>query len=652
MKSTKRTRSASQSDVRAGLTGTHVRDLVGPNTGMQTVYSAVKASAVVNPSVAKAAQLIKQFHEPFIPGSLNRLKMWFMRMEEGNRADFRTPIYANLPRDAIVRGLLNRVKRPNGSFLKIQSTIPSYGRSFWEVEGDQKENIGPQSPFLPWSLDGPDKLKAVMSDKRPSSSINWDAFQAAWEDVAGLLPRGSVHRIAFSEAITGWGGNAKYALDEHTNAGFPSWVKGWYHSPTSPKPASEAQELSQKLIISSASQLYNVAGRVSNWKQADRVQFIGTASQRVVQKGSDPFKRNSSGKLKSKRVVIAMPKVEAVAGKSISVPLQEALAKVRNPESGVRVIPAWSPMPVLDKNVQNFLAYADAHDRVPLSGDISNFDATLPPFVMWAVATAISESMDKETRNLFLMIMHGDVYGTGVLHPSGYMPATPSSVKSGSIFTSLVGCMANYFIQRYGSHAGYYRIAQQCVMGDDFILDGDGVNPESIARAFADFGMECNPSKQFIAPRMVHFLQRLHVLGYPGGEGSIFRILGSSLSLEDDTQIQKGEFTKYAFDFQALARLENANFNPYFTELVKYVSEGSSDRLGASLPAIDVQRKAGPYAQRRLAAARIKPWQSVGTGVPFEHWAVNRVLRGEILPPPGKDRFQAVYGHSYDGLAD
>lgn len=576
--------------------------------------------------------------------ALGNLDNWFTRMAKGNLIDERTPLFKNRSRPEVVREFTHKILT-NKLFDRV-TTVPDYGRVYCQVEASQAKNIGPMSVFKAWEYDGPDKVKAVMSDKPLTKAVKWDAYMQALDDVRHLLPPRSIRRSALEEAYRGMNGNPKFALDPTTNACFPYWVSGW-NRPTPGKGGTESDRLraeAQAFIYRQARALYAAAGRTSSYKSIAPYE-VATASQRTVQKGPKPLESK-----KVKRIVLAMPKyTNTVPGKTIAQPLQLALSEVRNVDSGVRIIPAWSPMPTLDKNMQVMLEYAEAHGRTVLSGDISSFDATVPPQVMWDVCRAMSDWMEKDTATLFLAIAFGDIYQTAVLTPGGKVSACPSSVKSGSIFTSVEGCIINYFIQRYGYRAGYYRISQQTVMGDDFCLDGDGVTPDSVSAAFADFGMECHPDKQFCERCQLHFLQRTHSLGLPGGQGSVERVLGSLMSVEDDTQLHYDERNKFAYAFQALARLENANFNPEFETLVAFAALGDGElRLGAGFPADVIAGRAGEYARRKLSEATNKPWKSVSTGVPFRRWAVNRVLRGERLPPLGKDRFRAIYGISYD----
>lgn len=598
-----------------------------------------QARAVIQPILDGYPALVRRFGYQYDVHFGERLGRHFTRMERGNKLDERTPFFKEWSRSAVIKRFTDLVKK---DFAKVQAIqVPRYAEVWTEVEEGQAKNIGPQSEFLPFSKDGPSKVIAVMSDKPPKAGFNWKAWEQACEDTARLLPPHSLKSVPMDLVLNGLKGKPGLELDPKTNAGFPTLKRIWYSREMEPG-ENEALDQTMDIVLGDASELI----RISRSEYRNDVDFVAVVGQRTVQKGANPYKEP----LKGKRIIMMMPKHEAVAGKTVMWNTQPALAQARNPD-GTRIIPAWSSMPTLDKNMQVFLKGAHDAGRAVLSGDISSFDATLPPWAMWTVAQACSRWFDRQTANLFLMIMHADVYNTSVLMPTGYVKAGPSSVKSGSIFTSLVGCMANYTIQRYGMHAGYYKIDRQCVMGDDFIIDGDGISPDSISAAFDDLGMSCHPDKQFMEPQQLHFLQRTHTLGYPGGQGSVYRILGNVMSVEDDTQLRYDERNRYAYAFQALARLENANFNPEFETLANYVAAHDEIHLGKNLPVEVIQRQAGDYAERRLSEAKIKPWQSVGTGVPFSHWAINRVLRGEKLPPPGEARFRAVYGIGYDQVA-
>lgn len=626
----------------------------GKTKSADTVYSVERARSVVNPVVhGTFPRLCDRLGAECYPQAVRNLARWFERMEEGSLEDDRTPIYNDTSRSTVVDHFNKEVMSNARAVFQVNRFSPKFADAWQEVEKGERGDIGPMSMFLPYSLDGPKKLGAVMSDKPPSKNVNWEALRSSLDFIANLLPAHSVHRSPFDEAITGLGGNPKFALDVKTNSCFPTYKREWYGYGSTGTRDPEREEFDRYVkayIHDKALGWYNDASRVPYDEIIPYI--VGTVSQRTTQKGPSPLKPNDKGVLKSKRLVIAVEKPETWAGKTIMSVLQAALANVRNPSSHVRYIPAWQPQPVLDKNMQVFLDYAAKARRAVISGDISSFDATLPPWLMWEAAKAMATWMDKDTATLFKAIQYADIYRMGVLSPSGLTEPCPSSVKSGSIFTSLNGCICNLLIIMYGHYAGYYSVEQVCVMGDDFIVDGPGLTSETISLPFADFGMECNPSKQFVYPKMLHFLRRLHVLGAPGGQGSVYRVLGSVLSVEDDTQLNYDERNKYAYAFQALARLENANFNPEFETLVHYVEKGDYElHLGKDLPPIAITQGAGDYAVRRLQAALNKPWELTGSGVPFERWAVNGVLRGKTLPPPSIDRYETIYGKSYNSVA-
>lgn len=603
-----------------------------------TLKSAKQAEAVVGPALdASLPGLEERTGKVVTDDSYDRIKSNFMRMERGSRMDDRTPLFKNMPRSSIIGGF-DKVVKTNAELLQI---YPGYQEAFAEVENGQRANIGPMSMFVPASVDAKSKIGAVMSDKPLTSKVNVRAYQQALADVAVLLPPNSIRAVSVEEALKGLGGRPETALDPDTNSGWPYCMSRWYSSTWEKRDGSSyAQRVERKAMLDDI--IHGAKNYVKMGKQGvpheDFVDcFVALSFQRTVQKGPNQLKSP-----KSKRYVLAMPKQEIVAGKTIQIPLQQAIKQLRN-QNGVLVFPAFHPKPILDIHMQGFLSTAHKAGRTPLSGDISNYDATLPPQVMWDVALAMSKWMTKDTAALFLGLMYGDIYRTEVLSPIGVFEMGPSSIKSGSIFTSIGGCMWNYFLQRYGHHAGYYEIEQQCCMGDDFIIDGPGITPATISAAFADFGMEAHPDKQFYVPDMLHFLQMTHVYTIPGGQGSVYRILGNSLSVEDDTQMRWDERNRYAYVVQALQRLNNAIFNPLAEQLIQYVKQGDSLQLGANLDPDIIINKGGAYVERKLRDLKTQHWRQT-SDLEFRDWAINRVLRGDELAPPGEERFKQVYG--------
>lgn len=605
------------------------------------------AEKVVKQTIRDVGNILGRDGQRVVPGWANRLDRWFMRMEQGNKVDDRTPFYKHQSWFWV------RKQLPGIYTLREDTNLPKWAhKGYYMVEEDQLENIGPKSKFLPFSMDGPDKVAAVMSDKPKLPGFNEAAWAKACRAVEEALPPHSVKPITLEEALKGMGGQPKYALDPETNGASPGWVSDWANfNRMSRDSENEYARLVQFQFIKAQASAIVSASKIGPFTQLIPLQWNGTCSQRTVQKGLNPLIPKKKGSpLKGKRIVIALPKPEVWAGKTCMAPVQPALVNgFVNEIDGSSVIAGWLPQPRLDKTVQSMLEHAERNGRTVLSGDISAFDASLPPWAMWDVAKAISNWFSKDGQKLVASILYADIFNTRVFTPTGVYEPGPSSVKSGSIFTSLIGCMANYAIQKYGEACGLYKIDITHVMGDDFIIDGPGVCPESLEKAFAAFGMECNASKQYYERGSCHFLQRLHVLGLPGGMGSIARVGGGALAVEDDTQLKYDERTPFAYIFQALARLENAAFNPQFTDLVEWLSQGDKRyHLGRELPVEAIVRRAGSYADRKMREAINRPWTSTGSGVPFSNWSVNRVLRGIEMPPLGKARFEFVYGVKYD----
>lgn len=614
------------------------------------------ANAVVMPSVEAAARLAVSRGWTWYPEAEMNLERWLGRMAAGSKDDFRTPFFKEMSRVQVQTMFKNHFYRNLGVLDGVP--IPGYRETWLSIEQGEEVRCAPQSMYLPWLQDGPEKVHEVMSDKPLTSAVNSQAYAASLEFVASLLPAGRIRHIDPNQVVKVVKGldvqRSNVELDPTTNSCFPTYAGHWAQQSRLKSNAPDFAEYRWYAVhepVRRATVLWKIAARSPNWRDIP-CSWVGTVGQRTNPgKDMTPLVKDPDGKWKKvKRVVIGLDKTETVFGKTIMAVLQPALAKVVFPGTDIPIIPAWQPLPSLDKAMQAVLELAQSHRLPTLSGDISGFDKSVPPQVIWDVAQSVARWFEPETARGFLAHMHAFVYDTAVISPSQIVSPCPSSVKSGSIYTSLIGCLVNLFLIMYGSFAGYYHILYVGVMGDDFVVVGPDVTPDSISKAFSDFNMLAHPDKQLFEMNILHFLQRLHVLGYPGGQGSLFRIGGNCLSVEDDKQL-KGEEAgnPYAYIVQALARLENSVFNPEAERLIQLMASGDQRyHLGANMSTSEIVGRAGEYGKRRLMRDDTKTWDVAASGVPFDSWAVNRVLRGDKLPPPGKDRFKAVYGIPYE----
>nr|UDL14595.1 MAG: putative RNA-dependent RNA polymerase [Picobirnavirus sp.] len=563
-------------------------------------------------------------------------------MMKGNLVDYRTKMYPLKSYDEIVAEMRRSVW---GRQLE-DPRLTSYVKTLTDIEDSQADNVGPKSCFLDWPHDGPSKVEKIFSNKEVASTFNEDAWNQTLQDLSDLLLAGpKIHAFPLTVALKGMSGEPSTALDPTKNNGIPFFNKNWANFGSRQGPAREYAERAFNWVVETTNHWVDSCRHNSDYRRSTR-DIWAMISQRTVQKGRNPFES-----AKVKRPVCAMPKYDVLIQKMSGMGLQQRISIKRNAHSGVLFLPAWRPAPVLDKSMQNFLAAAQREGLTVNSGDISNFDASIPPRIFWEVALQISKHMDDFCARLWLSSLYSDTFRCGCVSPNGIiLPSVASSLKSGSWVTNMVGSLINFCINRYGHNAGYFKLLGWCGLGDDFITYGHGLNPQSVEAAFKDFNMEANATKQYFIPRTLHFLQKLHILGLPGGIGSVARVGGNVVVVEDESQLLFGKQgqPRYAFELQALARLENANFSPWFVELVEFFKASDKYHLGADWPVSKIVSAAGEYAQFIQNEKLNRPWTPAGMGVPFEHWSVNRVARGAVPPPLGDERFKFVYGRSVE----
>jgi hypothetical protein len=296
---------------------------------------------------------------------------------------------------------------------------------------------------------------------------------------------------------------------------------------------------------------------------------------------------------------------------------------------------------------------AEKAGRTVLSTDFSSYDASIPPWMI-VDGCKVLGSWIQGHESVLERLGVALAYNTSLLTPSKFYEPQPSSMKSGSGLTNIIDGIDHLLVQVYGDELGLYKIVNGSIQGDDGLLDGPGVSPETFSEAASHFGIVANASKQFFVPRALTFLQKLHILGAPGGIGSVSRSLGSALNYER-MRFSRREWNKYAETVQTISKLETAAFNPYFVELVHFIQSGDKYKLWADIPAAKLLEDSGPTGsevlERQFQASINRPAVEAKDG--FSQALTNGVLRGETPPPFGTvDRFSRVYGSRADPVMD
>jgi len=379
-------------------------------------------------------------------GAFSRLSRWLARMQAGRAADYRTPFYSERQDGKLVypdRAEIVSILRKKMSSIAVDERL---GGLLLPIEDEQAEDVGPWSTYLPFSEDGPSKIRAVYSDK--PLTVDRPALERALEWFGSLVQKQSCDPVSIEEAIRGFpqeeGDNPEDVggLDPSTNSGTPYVISPWAPKGGEGRQGSPETVEAYKWYVGQAKALIPLltAGGEMPLQYA-------IASQRLVQKGPDPFG------LKNKRMVIAMSKLETIPGKTLLVNVIEAWKQVMF--NGVRIMCAWHNLPVIDKNMQILLQAASKAGRTVVSGDVSSFDATVPPELLVLVGNEIGRWVRGKER-MWNALVHGMVYNTALITPDKIWDPAPSSLKSGSFCTSALGSACNLVINRYGHELGLY----------------------------------------------------------------------------------------------------------------------------------------------------------------------------------------------------
>jgi len=572
--------------------------------------------------------------------SRQRAKSWMTRMVAGCDFDVRSNLFRrgreHIPYVDVIAG-----------FDEIYSSVMSgvdadlVALINEQLEAGNREKIGPKSKYLGYYEDGPEKLAAVLSNKSIPEQLEPRALHRAIDHLVAEIPSQSIRlydvdTVVSTLRVPGMEHDPESpGLDGTTNSGLPFCRSGWMVQPGMSVAEARECKVVQDYITRRSKELYTKLSR------GVVVTFMAMVGQRTVSRGLDPL-----SDAKTKRLILAMDKAEAVLWKMFTPQLQNRRRELRAP-GGVQIHCAWCDSPAVDESMQTALSVAAEHGRKVLSGDVSGFDASVVPEIWELMAYGMSDWFYK-AKKFFAALNISDIRGVRVLSPTGVTEPTASSIKSGSGGTNFVDSMYNLLAMYYGEERGYYKLVNYAVQGDDFIVDGEGLEPEAIAEAYQHLGLSVHPDKQTYVSKALTYLQRLHFHGMPGGMASAYRTLGSTLVYEK-LLYKANEWNPYMEAIQAISKLENAGFHPAFEALVGYVKDSDKYSLGADVHASQVIELAGGRAGDLLSA---QSRFTLNAGVldrttgGFDRAVTNGVLRGELLPPIGsRERFLRVYGN-------
>lgn len=585
--------------------------------------------------LAKAADLV------YDDASARRAYSWMTRLARGNKSDLRSNLFRlaggkSVPYNDIIanfdqayRAIMSQLQSQElGGFIDV------------ELESGNRSKIGPKSMFLGYYKDGPDKVRAVMSDKSPPSQLDRQAFKHAIDRLVSEIESQSIRLHSVDRVLdTIRDGGAEHdpeapGLDGTTNSGPPFYKSRWKVNPD--MDAKQARETSfiENYIRAHAKRQFQALSR------GELVTFRAMVGQRTVSRGQDPLSDP-----KVKRLIMALEKSEAVQWKMFTPIVQERLRYIKSP-GGVPEHAAWCDAPLVDLAMQLMLDNANAQSLPVISGDISSFDTSVIPSLWEEMAFGMSDWFFK-SRKFFSALNSSVIRRVKVLAPDGIYGPVPSSIKSGSGGTNFIDSQYNKLALMYGEELGLYKLLDFSVQGDDFVVSGPGIEPETVATAYKALGLSVHPDKQLVAKGRLNFLQRLHVRGSIGGMASVYRTLGACLVYEK-LIYKSDEWNPYMEAIQTISKLENAAFHPAFEALVNFVRSGDKYELGANLDPMKVIVKAGEMADDLLASASrftLNGQALDQSESGFGRAVTNGVLRGESLPPLGsRERYSRVYG--------
>jgi hypothetical protein len=562
------------------------------------------------------------------------------REAHGRKEDFRVPIYTtgrgkdlkHPPREEILEILAGKMRGNSSGIAELDEIAE-------KREKEERDRVGPWSPNLPWEYDGPKKVDAIMTYKEIPSMMDSRAADRAEERARSDLRQGSVEPISYDEAIRGFPSGVDDeemydGMDTKTNSGFPYFLSGWL--PTDDMGRKRYQETKPvyEFILNQVKEYISSL----NVKDVDLPEVVCMTFIRLVQRGPKPYDP------KSKRIVIAPPKWQAIVSKTQVYPRMQVKKELKS-SIGNYIHVAWRQLSDIDNDSQLLLRHADSKGLTVLSGDISGMDQAMVPELIERVGR-INASYMRGTGDLTENLAKILVNHTSLMTPSRYITPTPSSMKSGFGETNEFDSDYLKLALYYGEEMGFYKIDGLRVQGDDFNIVGAGVEPDSVSEALEHFGLSASPEKQFHEKNALLYLQRLHYLNRPGGIYPVFRALGHAMSLER-FDYKPDEWNSMAYVVRALSQINNCSFSWNLPALIDTIKEGDRFKLGSDFTnPDDVVREAGLPGADTVSKGTKDAWRGDKKETSFSNWLCNGILRGEELPQAGPELFYRVYGES------
>lgn len=158
----------------------------------ETFLTQETAKHNVMPMLNFVAQLVRKRHDATVPGWINRLSMWLIRMERGNYHDARTPFFRRMSYPQIASFVMNIVHSNHDKVAKEYSDIPKFADTLSQVEEHQSEKIAPRGIFPPAHVWVPKKVKEIWTDKPPRKELDREALKRSLQWLSTLRPKGII----------------------------------------------------------------------------------------------------------------------------------------------------------------------------------------------------------------------------------------------------------------------------------------------------------------------------------------------------------------------------------------------------------------------------------------------------------------------------
>jgi hypothetical protein len=463
------------------------------------------------------------------------LRSMFVRIEQGQPDEYRTPFYKGKSLSQILKGWMPKIEGLKDEWPTLV-----------DFENDLAKKVGPlsiQKPLSERMDDIESYYDSISLESKPIPETAIDAVVKEWRSFSGLRLRDQ------SETVD--------LMKKSTNSGSPFYRrKRNVVDETIPCDVWQDGRITKQSLKGS---LWNACA-ILGWRGQEGGPEFDDVKQRVV--WMFPFAVNI------RELQLYQPLIEAAQ------------------KGGI--VPAWIGMDAVDQRITQLFDSKAPNDLIVCT-DFSKFDQHFNKDMQECARSILSRLLTPNTSSKKWL---EDVFPIKYEIPLAYgwdkMRFGSHGMGSGSGGTNADETLTHRALQYEAAFAAKSNLNPNSMcLGDDGILTYPGITIEDVTRVYSSHGQDMNLDKQYASAQDCTYLRRWHhqdyrINGVCVGVYSTARALGRLAEQERFYSPEK--WSKEMVALRQLSILENCKYHPLREEFVDYCMKGDKYKLGILIP--------------------------------------------------------------------